>query len=134
LEMNLVDLHPSPDEIDAQLQGLGQHLCPYHTDMAQDHSNTPLTCLVDIETRQSMCHLFSFVEGHDLQVVSFVATLHQPEKGFRVVCGISHFRGQLLKVLIGKLDELAMLQLKRLELKQDFLFFGLRLGDVFRLL
>ena len=42
-------------------------------------------CLVDVDTEQAVRHLFTLVESHNFHVVSFVATLHQFEKGFRII-------------------------------------------------
>ena len=53
--------------------------------MTQKDSIPLAVCLVDVDTEQAVRHLFTLVESHNFHVVSFVATLHQFEKGFRII-------------------------------------------------
>ena len=83
--------------------------------MPEEGSSPTLIILVDIDACEAMCHLASFfVKSYNLQVVSFVTSLHYFEEATRLIAGATQPRQQLLVVVCTKLGELLWADPQRL--------------------
>lgn len=85
LELDLVALETSPDEVDDERKGLRHQLSANYTDVSQEDTMSAHVVLVDVETGQAVSHFLPLVECHNFHVVSLIARLHKFEQSLGVV-------------------------------------------------
>lgn len=120
LQTNLLAVNSAPHKIQNQFESLREKFGSYYTHVPYESPVHRLGSLVYVHASDPMSQLLSIVEGHDFEVVSFVAVLHLSEQSFGVVERISHRLNQLGHIVGRKIDKLCLIHLQRLQLQFSF--------------
>ena len=110
-----------PNEVYNESERLGEQFNPNHADVPQESSVALFVVLINIDTRETMCHFTTFMVSHNFQVMSLVARFHDFKERLWVSERVPHVRHQFLIVVSCEVQELLWLNLEGLQLELDLL-------------